>query len=218
MSRAAKVRTAATCLAVLSLGGCGGPLSITGGSVPIGSARVLGRVVRADNVNSPVAGALVVLAQGAYRSERSTSPDGAFDFGGVKPGPFACSVKPPDGTGLSATWAWRFELGEAKSAKLVAAVPPKAHEGFVAGNVTVNPPGASIAVGETLRFSAIGYDAAGLPAPFRPAILLEGDVGTLDSDGFFHAVKPGTGLIRAIIGSASAAATIRVTPEGYGSK
>lgn len=76
------VAAALLCLSILA--NCGGPLALTGGSVPVGASRFSGRVVRADDVTMPVGNADVTVAlTTGSRSATRASRDGDPPTGGI---------------------------------------------------------------------------------------------------------------------------------------
>jgi hypothetical protein len=192
--------------------GCGGrPLALTGGSIPIGAAQLQGKVVRADDIGRPIAGAAVVLARGQASGIRYTDAEGDFSFDNIAGGSYACTIFPPEGSGLQA-WTNQLQFPEGERAQLIATMlPTNVNPGSVA-QVKIVPNGYSLSVGESVRFTAHALDQANAELNLRGSLLLIGDVGELTQDGTFQATNPGTGSLTGWVGSAVTTAEVKVNP------
>jgi len=69
-----------------------------------------------------------------------------------------------------------------------------------------------ITAGETMQFSAEGYDAFGNHIHIAPAWSVRGGVGTISGDGLFRGGTAGIGEVSAIVGDVSTAVDIGVVP------
>jgi hypothetical protein len=200
-------------LALAGVFGCGGTvLSLTGGSVPIGTSRLQGIVVRADNVARPVAGALLTLRRGSNSSQIAADSQGHFDFGPIAGGDMDCAIQPLPGQGLRTGWDWYFHLPENTGAQLIAALPTYAQDLTAVDHVTLSPTQTVLQRGDWTRFIATAYDHNNAALPLTPSLLLRGDVGTLYADGAFQATKPGSASITAWVNGKEVTAQITVQP------
>lgn len=200
--------------------GCGGSLSLTGGSVPIGTSRLKGIVVRADNVLQPVADATLALTLLTDKSQRATPNaskittdlQGRFDFGPITGGRFSCAIQPLSLTGLDLNWNWFFELPEGTSAQMIAALWPDWFDPHTVRRVTLAPDVLRLRVGDTVRLIATAYDEDDRAIPLGVSLMVEGDIGTLQIGGLFHAEKAGRGKVRAWMPNYEVSAEIQVDP------
>lgn len=184
----------AICLCAI-LASCGGPTALTGGSVPIGTSRLQGIVVRAEDVTRSVPDTQLTLTRNPYQSLRNSDSQGHFDFGNIIDGYFTCAVKPPSGSGLGENWAWRFYLPPNTNAYLVAAIWPSSFDPTSVRRLTLQPGSITLRPGDSVRFISTAYDQNDNPIPLSMSFLLEGDIGTLSPDGTFQATKAGRGRI-----------------------
>jgi uncharacterized cupredoxin-like copper-binding protein len=76
----------------------------------------------------------------------------------------------------------------------------------------VKPEEVSLKSGETLAFSAVAKDAFGNPIDVEPVWKVEGDVGSIDSEGVFTAKVVGRGSVSATSGSVADGSRVTVTP------
>jgi hypothetical protein len=191
--------------------GCGGPLALTGGSIPIGRALLQGRIARADDLSRPVSGAAVVLKLDKASGVRYADADGKFEFANIRGGIYACTVFPPEGSGLQA-WTNQIQLPEGERAQMLAAMLPSNVNSGSVSEVKIIPNGYTLSVGETVRFTAHAYDHADIEMNLRGSLLLIGDVGELSQDGTFQATKPGHASLVGWVGGAVATAEVSVNP------
>jgi hypothetical protein len=196
-----------------AIAGCGGGgLSLTGGSVPIGTSKLRGVVVRADDINQPVPGAALTLSVGDKQSTDVSDQAGSFDFGSIVGGQYSCAIEPPSGSGLRDAWVWYFSLPDDTPAQMVAALWPAGFDPNTVKRVSITPDQYTLRVGETIRFVPTAYDSDDQPLSIRPSLLLEGDLGTLAVGGQFTAAKVGQGEIIAWLNGRFAVAQVKVIP------
>jgi len=197
-------------VALLAVVGCGGHLALTGGSIPIGTSRLQGIVVRAENVSIPLSGARLALQSDGKITYRESDPKGRFDFGNVPGGLYLCTVQPGSISGAGAGWAWFFTLSEDTSGYMICSVWPKLFNTASVDRVVLEPPEVKLKVGESVRFASSAFDKTGKVIPFRPSLLLEGGVGTLSVDGTFYANRRGKARVIAWMAGKAIQSTIEV--------
>ena len=212
-ARAIRTSVIAGTVAACMLLGCGsGKLGLTGGSIPIGTAALRGVVVRADNVSRPIDGAQVSLRAGARHNDAASDPNGEFDLGSLAAGSFACVVEPPDNSGLRKGWNWDFPLSDNTPGRLVIALWPSAFDPASVGSVGLSPSSYTLRVGESVRFVAAAYDAAGARLAIAPSLLLTGTGATVAPNGMVLATGPGRLTLTAWVAGRFATANILVIP------
>jgi hypothetical protein len=202
-----------TALLLLTLAaGCGGRLSLTGGSVPIGTSKLRGVVVRADDNNQAVAGAPVTLTIGDRHSTVVSDLSGKFDFGPIIGGEYACEIHPPAGSDLRDDWIWYFNLPDDTPAQMVAALWPAGFNPSVVKRVEITPDQYTMRLGETIRFVPTAYDENDQPLSVRPSLMIQGDLGELAAGGQFTALKVGEGRMIAWVNGKFAVAQVKIIP------
>jgi hypothetical protein len=205
------VRLAFLLLSLQMLGGCGGPTSLSGGSVPLGAA-VRGSVVRADNTSLPVGQANVTLSTAGSVLGQPVGPGGQFEFKNLRSGIYTCTVQVPPTSDLRNDFEWSFEVAPKNVVRIIAALPPKSFDPGIVDRVELAPSGLSVKVGDTARFMTEIFDVFGNRVVMGAALMLAGNVGSLDATGQFVATSPGSGQVQARLGGATALATVEVTP------
>jgi hypothetical protein len=209
---AALISLGVTALLLGIVAGCGGRLSLTGGSVPIGTSKLRGVVVRADDINQTAEGAPVTLSIDDKQSTVTSGQDGTFDFGSIIGGRYACEIDPPVGSGLRNGWVWYFDLPDDTSAQMVAALWPSGFDPNVVTRVTISPDQHTMRVGETIRFVPTAYGEQDQPLSVRPSLMIVGDLGDLAAGGLFTATKAGDGKMIAWVNGKFAFAQVKVIP------
>lgn len=233
--------------ALAFLFGCGaglgvGGVSLTGGSVPIGTSRVKGIVLLAENVSQGVSNATVLLAyvpttkasgtraaedkteerdqlnkkkkddEDSGGSQGTTPESGEFDSGPIIGGTYVLTISTPFGVDLGKDWAWRFTLPDNSTAWMVAALWPRWFDPTVVDHVALTPDTVTLKVGESARFAGTAYDKNNTAIPLSVSYLLTGDIGVLSADGTFRATRPGSARLTAWMHGAVASAQINVLP------
>ncbi|HEY3314796.1 MAG TPA: S-layer homology domain-containing protein, partial [Bacillota bacterium] len=79
-----------------------------------------------------------------------------------------------------------------------------------AARIEVTPATGSIAVGQTVQFQAVAYDAGGKAVAITPSWSVGGSLGIVDKTGVFIATGPGTGKITASAEGLTATADLTV--------
>jgi hypothetical protein len=203
--------------------GCSSGLSITGGSIPIGTIRLRGVVIRADNITQVVPNTPSSLQLDGNLSRATGNDTGRFDYGFIPGGNFTYTIPPPYGSESGKLWQWQFTLlgkldgsplgvpsVDSTNAQLVATVWPRGFDPATVSSVTLAPNGIRMRVGETVRFVATPLDKNAQAIALAPSLLLEGDIGPLTVDGTFQARKPGVGRLTAWMAGQSLTVEIRV--------
>ncbi len=203
---------ASLCAVVLLLGCGSGPLGLTGGSIPIGTAVLRGVVVRADNITKPVDEANVSLHLGAKHNDSASDPGGKFDLGTVAGGSYSCVVLPPENSDLGKNWNWEFQLAAGVPAQLVAALWPARFDIASVSRVGLAPGSHTLHVGESIRFVATVYGPGGAALNLYPSLLLSGSVATLRTDGTVTATGIGQATLTAWMAGKFYSANISVIP------
>ena len=206
-----RLRSGIALVVSLHLFGCGGSLNLTGGSVPIGTSRLAGVVVHAENVTQVVPGVQMTLTRGAQMARRTADAAGQFDFGAVTDGFYTCTAQTPE-AGFGKGWAWPFSLSPHTPAHLVAALWPDWFAPSTIGHVELAPSALTLHVGDRARFVATAYDSQGRAIPLSLSLLLQGNVGEIGPDGSFRAVAPGHARLTTWLPEHVAQAEITVIP------
>ena len=200
---------------LFGLGGCGGGGG--GGTVTPAPPQpqivtVAGRVVDATT-ETGVPGAAVSLTEqskmtGASRQvvkHDETDAEGYYAIEEVQPGQATLAVELPDGS------YQRMEIqivvpGDRPTASVYIRLVPR--DVTQPTSVSLTPENPSVQVGSTLQFTAHVQPAeSGVSAFFA----VQGDLGTINAEGLFTAMKPGAGTVTAHAGSASDSTTVTVT-------
>jgi hypothetical protein len=171
--------------------GCGGGLGLTGGSVPIGTSRLAGIAVRGDSLTTPVPNVKVTLQTGSSVATKGTDSSGHFEFSRIAGGGYECTMDSPAGTGLKTGWSWAFDLPEGSAAQLVAALLPASTDSNSVKETDILPAGATMHVGDTVRFVSSSYGEGHSSIAIAPSLLLSGNIGDLSADGTIHATTVG---------------------------
>jgi hypothetical protein len=196
----------------LAMPGCGGgPLALTGGSIPIGVSRLQGVAVRADDIGRPISGASVVLSRGNQSGNTFTDSEGRFTFERIAGGNYLCTIFPPEGSGVQ-PWSFNIQFPEGARAQLLARMLPSGADPASIQGVRIVPEGYSLNVGESVRFSAQAFNLANDVLNIRGSLLLVGDVGHFDADGTLVATMPGEAMLVGWAGDHVKTVEVRVVP------
>ena len=192
--------------------GCGGHiLSLTGGSIPIGTANLQGRAVRADDIGKPVANAAVTLSLDSAVAKSHSDQAGTFAFEKVGGATYLCTIEPTPGAGLR-QWSYSVRIPDGARAQLMAAVLPSTTDPSDISGVRIVPGSTTMHVGDTLPIRIDALGTGGQVLDVRGSLMMVGDVGDLGTDGTLHATKAGIGVVSAWAGYSFASATITVVP------
>jgi len=197
---------------MLAAGCGGGPLGLTGGSIPIGTAALRGVVVRADNITQPLEGAVVTLHTGSLHNDATSDSNGRFDVGQFAGGAFTCTVQPPENSDLSKEWSWDFSLSNGVPGQIVISLWPARFDPDSVGNVTMSPAQYTLHVGDSVRLVANAYDKNGAILLVKPSFLLAGTGATIQPDGTVNATALGSITIYAWMAGKMATTNIAVIP------
>jgi hypothetical protein len=86
--------------------------------------------------------------------------------------------------------------------------------GITITSITVSPATSTLAVGGTQQFTAVGRGAAGSTVSITPTWSTAGDIGSVNSSGYFTASALGDGYVYAAYGGVTGSAAITVTDKG----
>ncbi len=167
-----------------------------------GPRRITGRITNAANPNQGISNAVVKLftsraSRQAPVAQTTTDQNGNFSLN-ANDGDYLLRVDLPDGSyqaveiGLNVTGNVNINVRlvprEIQIARVEIVVP--AGDG----------PGGSYLVGKTYHFRTKAFDPNGqeITTPLVPNWQVVGGIGTIDADGNFRALSPGTGKIIAI--------------------
>ena len=95
---------------------------------------------------------------------------------------------------------------------LAAAVPGLAQDASAVSRIEITPASVDVAIGDTVRLSAMAYDAAGNRVEVPIQWLTSYEVGRIDSTGAFVGLAIGERVIIANAGNASATVPVSVRP------
>lgn len=198
---------------LLAVIGCGTHLALTGGSIPVGTSRLRGIVVRADNVSVALPSVPMALRSGAATIQRVSDAKGLFDFGAVPGGAFSLAIQPGLDGDLSGDWVWSFVLSDNTSAYMTCALWPKSFDARTIDHIALTPSNVTLRVGDSVRFSATAMDKDHQPIPYSPSLLLSSEIGALQADGTFQAARPGQARVVAWMAGKYVQGEIEVLPK-----
>lgn len=191
-------------IALWALGGCGGGLAFTGGSIPPGGTRLFGRVARAENPLQPLAQATVVVetrpVTGGVRTLRTvTASDGSFSFVSVPTGSTSTTMTvtvTPDPLQGRQSQQVVFRADNGVTDNLIVSLPLSSvdvtrAQSLKLRDITTLPPG------DTAAIHALLFNAAGRRLSLQPTVLFTGNFGSIAIDETFSAALPGIGTITA---------------------
>jgi hypothetical protein len=191
-------------VALWLLCGCGGGLAFTGGSIPPGGTRLVGRVAAAENPLEPLAKALVQVTSqpvtgGVRTLTATTAVDGSFTFPSVPTGStttlMTVTVTPDPAQGRQSQQVV-FQAVNNRTDDLVVELPlnsfnVKLAASLTLGDITTVPPGDTTAIHARL------LDSSGKRLSAQPTLLFAGNFGSIAIDETFAASEPGTGSVTA---------------------
>lgn len=183
-------------------------IRVSEGGGPVETATVQGRVIDAADENVGVPNALVSLTPQAPRSRQgpivdTTDANGFYQLENVQTGKATLEVRLDPGSiydSVQITLSVRSGVTDV-DVRLVR----KSVAGALTVQITQKPSG-SLRVGDVFQFAARVTGGSGE----RPSWALDGDIGRINSDGFFTATKEGSGIVRAYVGTVSDAASVQV--------
>jgi len=193
------------------LSGCGGGggLSLTGGSVPVGTVR--GAVTLPSRAGMPGANIPVVLRDSQGKNhQKDTDSQGMFVFSNVPVGPAVITANPHGGH-MARSMTVEVEVEENGEVEIEFALSPESDTDDV-DKVTLSPASVQVTVGDTVQFTALleGDDEN----DDRVSWVVEGGIGTIDESGRFTATRQGMGRIKAYADEAVGVATVVVRGPG----
>jgi len=210
---------AALCL----LSGCGGgELAFTGGSIPPGGSRLVGRVAWAEDPSKPLVNATVQVetrpTSGGVRTLTAiTASDGSFTFVDVPTGSttstFTVTVTPPvepDPSLARQSQTIVFQAQKGIADDLAVSLPLTTAP--TAAKLTLSPI-TTVQEGQTAVIHAHLFDSGGTKLSLEPTLLYAGNFGKIQTDATFLASNPGSGTVSAFWYNLSSVTTsIKVVP------
>lgn len=184
-------------IVVLPMLGCG--TAFSGGTIPPGGSRLVGRVVSAQNPLSALSNVTVtVLATpkgGTTQTlQMTTGEDGIFDFSKVSTGAGSGTIQVkavPSGSDFQSQQI-AFQGTNGHTDQLIMALPRSTVDINSAKTLQLSPPLAFLPAGDTIQITAQLRDASGNLLSITPTLLFDGNFGTISGDGTFF-VPSGTG-------------------------
>jgi hypothetical protein len=183
--------------------GCGG-LAFTGGSIPPGGTRLVGRVAAAENPLEPLANATVQVVShpvtgGVRTLTATTGVDGAFVFTSVPTGSTTSTMTvsvTPDPAERRQSQQVVFQAQNGVTDDLVVALPLQTFDvtlptSLTLADITTVPPGDTTAIHARL------LDSNGKRVSAQPTLLYAGNFGSIAIDETFSAAEPGSGTVTA---------------------
>jgi len=193
---------AALCL----LAGCGGGLAFTGGSIPPGGSRLIGRVAWAEDPSKALPNATVQvetrpITGGVRTLTAITASDGSFTFINVPTGSttttLTVTVTPPvepDPALARQSQTIVFQAQSGVADDLAVSLPLTTAP--TAAKLTLSPI-ATVQEGQTAVIHAHLYDSGGAKLSLEPTLLYAGNFGKIQIDATFLSAKPGSGTVSA---------------------
>ena len=208
------------------LSGCGGGLALTGGSIPPGGSRLIGRVAWAEDPSKALPNATVQVetrpVTGGVRTLTAiTASDGSFTFTNVPTGSttstFTVTVTPPvEPDPNLARQPQRIVFQAEKGIADDLAVSLPLTTAATAAKLTLSPI-TTVQEGQTAVLHARLFDSGGARLSLEPTLLYAGNFGKIQTDATFLSAKPGTGTVSAFWYNLSSVTTsIRVAPADSG--
>jgi hypothetical protein len=180
--------------------GCGN--GISGGSIPPGGSRFVGRVFQAEDPTQPLVNATVIVkatppGQTTQTLQTTTDAQGDFAFAqvptGQTSGRVAVSIQPSDANTLPLNWS--FQMTNNRPVTLLAALPPATYDVQIGTSVDIVPSIVNVQVGDAVPITAQVRDSSGHVLPVEPSLLFDGDVGIINPDGSFTITQKGSGTV-----------------------
>lgn len=185
--------------------GCGnGNLAFTGGSIPPGGSRLVGRVTAAESPLQPLMHAMVQvetrpISGGVRTLHAVTGIDGTFSFTSVPTGTTTTTMTvtvTPDPAQNRQSQQVVFQALNSRTNDLVVALPLTSFDVKLAKTLTINdittvPPGDSTTIHVRL------LDDSKVRLPVQPTLLFAGNFGSIAVDDTFTATEPGSGTVTA---------------------
>ena len=175
---------------LLPLGGCNLANGFTGGGVPIGKLRLSGRVVLAEQPNSPLANARVNVFQfsrekATYSFNLMTDSQGRFDFTELPSGSHSntlqVAITPP--SSQFRTQTLNFTLLPNQSAYLIATVAKTSYNVDQGVGLEVYPHNISVQSNNNAKITAKVLDVNGDVLNVTPTMLFIGNFTEVRPDG-----------------------------------
>jgi hypothetical protein len=162
----------------------------SGGGVPIGGSRLVGRVVSASDSATSLPNVTVKVeetpAGGAPTDlQTTTDHDGSFNFPHVLPG---AAIGTVEVTATPADPAYQaqkigFTIVSGHTKQLIVTLPPASFDVTTAKSLTLVVPGSAVPSGSTVQLQAVVRDAAGNALALMPTLVFDGNFATLNADG-----------------------------------
>jgi hypothetical protein len=198
---------AALCL----LAGCAGPPPPPAPPPPGDTAKVTGSVVRADNVNAGIRGAQVEARSLTGEVLVATTADGAgqFTLDDIPVGDIVISADAPAEPDYGSQTVPGIHLNPNDELEITITILRL--DQAAPTTISLTPQQATVDVRGHVDFNAAVSSSGGVLEAL-PTYLLSTAIGVVDRTGNFTATQVGTGQLRAVCGTASATASIQVTP------
>ncbi len=197
-------------LAIVIVAGCGGDAAPPGPPppAPVDTGTITGRVIKADNTTEALGGSLVSLSTG-----QSTVADAQGDFTiqdvAVGTGAVELTVDTVSDPAYGTQTVSGVGISKGQTTAITVAVLPLALA--LPYNINVTPSQATVDINGEIQFAAPVNSASGRLS-VQPTWYLTNDIGVIDVNGRFTALKQGTGTVVATSGNISAEGNILVTP------
>lgn len=211
-------------VALLAASGVFLPLGCTTGPANPGPSTGLtleGSVVDAINPTTAIPNAYVYVPHRTISSRQAGLPEpadafddtdanGQFTIENIPVRDFTVKVAPPEGSNYAAPLEMEFRGITATTflPRLRITLLLRETQEQLAF-FRINPPSATIDVGDTLQF-AVEAGGTDIPPTLTPTYLVQGRIGTISEDGLFTATQEGQGIVVAYLGEFMAAATVSV--------
>ena len=211
-------RRVVACIAAVAVAselvGCGAStLSLTGGSIPIGTASIRGVVVRADAASQVLSGASVLLS---YESNGTGSTDsnrsGGFAFTNIGAGSYWCTLSGQISSGYAQQMRWPINVATGTTVQVLARALPTNFDATQVKQIALTTKNITMHVGDSTMLAAVATGSQGQPLTVQPTIQVLGGLGTLAADGTFTATATGTTRVEAWLDTAEDDTSITIQP------
>ncbi len=194
-----------------ALVGCGSNLGMTGGSVPVGAARLAAQVVSSDT-SMPVPNAVITVTFGSSSVKTITDGDGRFILPNIAGASYKIAIAPPVGSRLTTAWEWTIPVPDGQHLQLLAELWSNSFDISKVQRVRVQGGDLREHVGEEGRIESHCFDGGNNDLGVHPSLLFTGNFGTLQSNGTIKGLSPGSGTVTAWLNNHTESVNVNVDP------
>ncbi len=170
------------------MAGCGGGLGFTGGSIPIGKAVILGKVVRAEQASLPLEGATITAVAKTAEGKTTvlqviSNAGGTFMLTNVPTGATLSQVDidvSPSQDSARYSQHFQFQISDGGAANLIAALPTLDAGVYDAATLSITAVSRA-PLGQRIHIYSSVRDHREIPLHLVPSVLYIGNNAILDT-------------------------------------